>query len=255
VIAKFLCASFLFALSCVAVNAQNWSDTSKINNWFEQNKSRKYEIQKPGTVQKPGNLQSAGTIHAPRGLAAIKTMKENCKERLLVSSDTLFEFDKATLTPYAEEALQLIAPRIGKLGSHPMVIEGHTDAIGDDKYNQALSERRAERVRNWLIEKHVVGGSLSIIGHGEKQPVAPNANKDGSDNPAGRALNRRVEIVINTCKSIDQAANPDTNLPPAFGGGSTKGAPATEAPSVIPGNDQHPNGPDPSPTAPVEIPQ
>lgn len=243
--ARVFSVAALILFSCTAAAAQNWPDTGKINSWFEKNKNRTYEIQKPGPIQKSGTIRPAGNIQVPKGLAAIKSVKEDCKERLVVNSDTLFEFDKSTLTPYAEEALKLLAPKISKLDNHPIVIEGHTDSVGDDNYNKGLSERRAERVRNWLLENHVVGGSLSIAGYGEKQPVAPNTNKDGTDNPAGRALNRRVEVVIDTCKTLDQATQPAVP-----GGGVPESAPPQQSstPAALP----DPSPADSAQTAPTE---
>ena len=75
-----------------------------------------------------------------------------------------------------------------------MTIEGHTDAIGSDADNQALSERRAAAVRTALEAELGSGYQYTSVGFGETKPVAPNTKPDGSDDPDGRALNRRVEI-------------------------------------------------------------
>ena len=75
-------------------------------------------------------------------------------------------------------------------------IEGHTDSIGTDDYNQALSERRAASVRDWLSEHGgLTDAAFTTAGFGSSNPVAPNTNEDGSDNPFGRQQNRRVDIV------------------------------------------------------------
>ena len=83
---------------------------------------------------------------------------------------------------------------------HPgarLLILGYTDAKGSDAYNQKLSERRAEAVQDWLISvARMDPDRLSPAGRGETNPVAPNTNPDGSDNPAGRQRNRRVEISV-----------------------------------------------------------
>jgi outer membrane protein OmpA-like peptidoglycan-associated protein len=84
-------------------------------------------------------------------------------------------------------------------GQHPMIIEGHTDAIGSDAHNQRLSEQRAEAVRAWLTAHGYVPASTPVKGYGKRRPVAPNTNPNGSDNPAGRQQNRRVEVVIKIC--------------------------------------------------------
>ena len=76
-------------------------------------------------------------------------------------------------------------------------IEGHSDGKGDDAYNQRLSERRALAVRDYLISVRTVDGTtLSTRGFGELKPVAPNALPDGGDDAAGRAKNRRVEVIL-----------------------------------------------------------
>lgn len=188
----------------VPADAQNWPDTSKINKWFDDQKGKTYEIQQPaGKVQTPGKIQTPGDIQIPKGWDAVKVVKAKCKERMSLCADTLFEFDKATLTPDAEATLKLVGPKIAALGAHPVHIEGHTDGKGTDVYNQSLSERRAERVKNWMVQNHYIPASTTMEGFGKKRPVAPNTNPDGTDNPAGRQKNRRVEIVVDTCKSLD----------------------------------------------------
>jgi len=76
-----------------------------------------------------------------------------------------------------------------------VTIEGHTDSIGSDSYNQRLSERRAQAVKAYLVSKGVAASRLETVGKGEQEPVAPNT-KDGKDNPQGRAMNRRAELKI-----------------------------------------------------------
>jgi outer membrane protein OmpA-like peptidoglycan-associated protein len=108
-------------------------------------------------------------------------------------SDVLFEFAKSDLTPAAEAALDDVEAQLGS-AEGTITIEGHTDAIGDDPSNQVLSEARAASVRAALQERLGSGFTLDAVGFGESRPVAANTNPDGSDNPDGRAQNRRVEI-------------------------------------------------------------
>jgi len=117
--------------------------------------------------------------------------------RIALSADVLFDFDKAELRPEARPALEKL---VTVLKSYPSAktratIEGHTDSKGDEKYNQKLSERRADSVRRWLTEN---GAAMPITtrGLGKTKPVAPNTRPDGSDDPEGRQKNRRVEIVV-----------------------------------------------------------
>jgi outer membrane protein OmpA-like peptidoglycan-associated protein len=194
----------LVMLQVSGAQAQNWQNVDKINKWFDDHAGKKYEIQQGGEIGKPGTFQKPGDIQIPKGQAAIRTIpdKDKCKHRLVVHADTLFEFDKATLGPDAAAALKLVGPQIAKLGAHPIVIEGHTDAKGNDEYNQGLSERRAERVKNWLLTNRFIGPEATTKGYGKKFPVAPNTNPNGTDNPKGRQLNRRVEIVVDTCTAL-----------------------------------------------------
>nr|RNJ64927.1 MAG: OmpA family protein [Leptolyngbya sp. IPPAS B-1204] len=113
-------------------------------------------------------------------------------------ADILFDFDKAGLRPDAEAALQQISDSIDqRFANDPIEIHGHTDSIGSDTYNLDLSKRRAESVRQWLItNKNMNLEQLMVKGLGESQPVVPNTNSDGSDNPQGRQKNRRVEIIV-----------------------------------------------------------
>ena len=116
--------------------------------------------------------------------------------RIDLAADVLFDFDKADLLPKAEETLQKAAELIRQRKAKGTVrIEGHTDAKGSDAYNQKLSERRADAVKRWF-ESHGLHEHFATAGFGAKKPVAPNAKADGSDDPEGRAKNRRVEIVV-----------------------------------------------------------
>ncbi len=108
-------------------------------------------------------------------------------------SDVLFEFAKSNLTPAAESALDGAADQVGA-SAGTVTIEGHTDAIGDDASNQTLSEARAASVQAALQERLGSGFTFNAVGFGESRPVAPNTKPDGSDDPDGRAQNRRVEI-------------------------------------------------------------
>ena len=108
-------------------------------------------------------------------------------------SDVLFEFGRSELTSAAQAALDGVADQIGSaVGT--ITIEGHTDAVGDDSSNQLLSEARAASVQAAMQERLGSGSAFSAVGFGESRPVASNMNPDGSDNPDGRAQNRRVEI-------------------------------------------------------------
>lgn len=109
---------------------------------------------------------------------------------VLTLSDVLFDTNESDLKPGAESAISQLAEFMAENESRQLLIEGHTDSSGDDLYNKALSERRANAVRSALIDKGVDAGRLRAVGRGESVPVATN------DTMAGRQENRRVEIVV-----------------------------------------------------------
>lgn len=156
--------------------------------------------QTPGEIQQPkGTWQTPGAIQVPKGIQAIHAQDEKCKKRFQVGADALFEFNQAALNKDAEETLQALVPMLQKAGAYPATVEGHTDSIGTDAYNQTLSEKRAQAVKDWLVAHRTLPASTAIRGYGKTRPVAPNAKPDGSDDPAGRAKNRRVEVVLDLC--------------------------------------------------------
>jgi outer membrane protein OmpA-like peptidoglycan-associated protein len=111
--------------------------------------------------------------------------------------DVLFEFNRARLTSEAQDKVAHIASVLNERARDRRVsVEGHADSVGSEAYNLALSEHRSQAVAQELSHSGVPEARLTTHGYGEKYPVAPNMNADGSDNPAGRAKNRRVEVVI-----------------------------------------------------------
>ncbi|MBI3795871.1 MAG: OmpA family protein [Deltaproteobacteria bacterium] len=107
-----------------------------------------------------------------------------------------FDFNKANIkrefAPVLDEAAQILKDN----PSVKVTIEGYTDSIGSDAYNQKLSERRATAVKQYLVSKGIMADRLETVGKGEKDPVAPNTNPNGKDNPEGRAMNRRAELKV-----------------------------------------------------------
>ena len=114
-----------------------------------------------------------------------------------LSADLLFAFDKSDIEPAAEPELGKVVTVLKSYPNAHVEIDGHADGKGDISYNQKLSERRAQAVAQWLIgHAAITAGHVQTRGFGKTKPVAPNTNPDGSDNPAGRAKNRRVEITV-----------------------------------------------------------
>jgi outer membrane protein OmpA-like peptidoglycan-associated protein len=111
--------------------------------------------------------------------------------RVDLPADVLFDFDKATIRPDAAQALGKLALVIRGFPSAQVLLEGHTDSVGNDAYNQTLSGRRADAVKTWLVGKEALDAArLRTQGFGESKPVASN------DTDQGRQKNRRVVAVI-----------------------------------------------------------
>lgn len=131
------------------------------------------------------------TAAAMAELAAIASLKE--EERGLVltlSGSILFRSAESTLMPAAQVKLDQVAKALLTIRPRNLIVEGHTDSQGSDAYNQALSQRRADAVRDYLVQKGYPSNQVQARGQGEGSPVAQNASAEG------RANNRRVEIVI-----------------------------------------------------------
>jgi outer membrane protein OmpA-like peptidoglycan-associated protein len=114
-----------------------------------------------------------------------------------LSGDVLFDYDKAALKPEAEIALKKVAVVLSQFPESKVTVEGYTDAKGSKPFNMQLSVERAQAVKDWLVKNGgVAATSIATKGFGEQYPIASNKNSDNSDNPIGRALNRRVSIIV-----------------------------------------------------------
>jgi len=116
--------------------------------------------------------------------------KESARGLIVNMSDVLFDFNKYTLKTEAREKLAKVS---GILLAYPglkLQVEGYTDNIGSDEYNQKLSEQRADAVRDYLVSQSVQQGNITAAGFGKSNPIADNSTN------AGRAQNRRVQLVV-----------------------------------------------------------
>jgi outer membrane protein OmpA-like peptidoglycan-associated protein len=108
-----------------------------------------------------------------------------------VELDVKFDFDKSVVKADSHADIKSLADFMKQYPQTTTTVEGHTDAIGSDDYNQGLSERRASAVRDVLVEQHGIDvNRVSAVGYGESRPVADN------DSESGRAINRRVEAAV-----------------------------------------------------------
>ncbi|MEL6984080.1 MAG: OmpA family protein, partial [Actinomycetota bacterium] len=127
-------------------------------------------------------------------LDGLAQLSPPCVSILRLDADVLFDFDAAVLRPETGPVVERLAEAL--TGTDQTIeVHGHTDSIGDEAYNQDLAARRAEAFAAALRAAGVTT-DLETVSFGETMPVAPNERADGSDNPAGRQLNRRIEIVI-----------------------------------------------------------
>jgi OmpA-OmpF porin, OOP family len=129
-----------------------------------------------------------------RELADLKAKKTD-RGVVVTMGDVLFDTGKATLKPGAYATIERLATVLKEDSQRKVMIEGHTDNVGSDDYNQGLSERRAQSVQAALFERGVAASQISTVGKGETTPVASN------DSAAGRQQNRRVELVFQEDRS------------------------------------------------------
>jgi len=116
--------------------------------------------------------------------------RDTARGLIVNMSDVLFDTGKSTLRPGAREKLAKVS---GVILGHPglkLEVEGHTDNVGGEEYNQRLSEQRAAAVRDYLVKENIPAASVTVKGFGKTQPVVSNATA------AGRQRNRRVELVV-----------------------------------------------------------
>lgn len=144
------------------------------------------------TVMWRPELGTAECGEAPKVEAKPEPVKEAAPAPVAasLSADTLFAFDSSKLTDKGKQTLGALAKDITGLKSvTEVLVDGHTCSIGTDKYNQGLSERRANAVKTFL-EQNGVKATIKAVGHGEAKPKASNKTREG------RSANRRVEITV-----------------------------------------------------------
>ncbi len=122
-------------------------------------------------------------------LAALKA-KPSPRGMVLTLGDVLFDTGQATLKPGAYPTMEKVANVLKAEPDRRITIEGHTDSVGTDEFNQSLSQRRAAAVETALLERGVASNQITAMGKGESFPVASN------DNAGGRQQNRRVELIF-----------------------------------------------------------
>ena len=146
------------------------------NLWAYLHKNDTYDIR----------VADAGAANKDMG----SDLKTNCHVAIY---GVLFDFNKSTLQPASDPVLQQILDLLKKNPTQKIEVQGHTDNVGGDAYNQTLSEARAKAIVTWLTQHGIAASRLTAKGFGKTRPIADNATD------AGRAKNRRVEIADPNC--------------------------------------------------------
>lgn len=133
---------------------------------------------------------AAAPAAAPAPAAAAPAAAVAAAAKVTFASDAFFDFDRAVLKPEGRANLDSLVEKIKGINLEVVVAVGHTDSTGPAAYNQALSVRRAEAVKAYLVSKGIEANRVYIEGKGETQPVADNSTREG------RAKNRRVEVEV-----------------------------------------------------------
>ncbi len=179
-------------------------------------------------AQPPGSTDTTGLTLQKRNLA-LKVGNPNGNDTespghstLTLSADVLFHFNKSDLTPKARSVLSQVATRIKQGATGTVSVDGYTDSIGTDAVNLPLSRARARSVVKFLGPA-TSGASVTYQsnGHGAADPVAPNTLPSGADNPAGRALNRRVTISYDVKQTVKPTPPVAATAPTAAAGSAT----------------------------------
>lgn len=153
------------------------------------------------TYQAKGHLFYSDNMEIPKKSNYYEIHKAVSLDAIIVGSkivlnNIFFDFNKATLRPLSNVELKNLVMLMKSNPNLKVEISGYTDSKGSIDYNQKLSESRAQSVVARLIENGISADRMKAKGYGKGMPAAPNKNSNGSDNPEGRQLNRRVELKI-----------------------------------------------------------
>ncbi len=164
--------------------------------WVEPGHDYTLFVEDPTLLERSFTLSTQKTENTK--LIELNTIAlKSIPKEAIVLENIYYQFDKNELTSTACSILDSTLLKLMKLYPNIIVeISAHTDAVGDELYNQQLSEERAKNVVNYLKSKGISAERLKFRGFGSSCPVAPNFDRDGTDNPEGRQKNRRTEFTI-----------------------------------------------------------
>jgi OOP family OmpA-OmpF porin len=131
---------------------------------------------------------------APAPAAPAKAAPSSVRQAVVIQADALFDFDKSVVRPDGKKAIDEALSKLNGVDIEMVIATGHTDSIGTAAYNQRLSERRANAIKEYLVSKGIPASKITTIGKGKTQPVATNKTAEG------RQKNRRVDIEFKGTK-------------------------------------------------------
>jgi OmpA-OmpF porin, OOP family len=146
---------------------------------------------KPVEPTRPAPEAPPAPAPAPKPAAPAPS---SVRQSVVIQADALFDFDKSVVRPDGKRAIDEALSKMQGVDIDMVIATGHTDSIGTDRYNQRLSERRANAVKEYLVSKGIPASKITTIGKGETQPVATNKTAEG------RQKNRRVDIEFKGVK-------------------------------------------------------
>ncbi len=170
----------------------------------ETDKAKAAAAQSENLRQQAENEKQELRARLLQQLNSILATRDSARGLIANMSDVLFRSGSYELLPGARERLAKVSGIILAYPSLHVAVEGHTDSVGSDDYNQSLSERRAESVRDYFVQQGISGGAVESRGFGKTEPIASN------DTPEGRQQNRRVELIL----SGDAIGSADEHLAP-----------------------------------------
>lgn len=192
IIASFVC---LGVASCSKSTKESAATSTEEITTAENGTAEASDLSATSEQSNANNGENATSSGLNAEGSSLTGNQSNLNLDINLSADQLFEFDKANLKPQADVELEKAFSRLKGKSEAVIKVIGYTDGKGSASYNKDLSLRRANAIKTWL-ETNGYSNPISVEGKGAADPIAPNTHSDGSDNPEGRAKNRRVEIKV-----------------------------------------------------------
>jgi OOP family OmpA-OmpF porin len=151
-------------------------------------------VQKPAAPAAPAQPAEPARPAPTPAPEPARPAPSSVRQSVVIQADALFDFDKSVVRPDGKRAIDEALSKLNGVDIEMVIATGHTDSIGTAAYNQRLSERRANAVKEYLVSKGIAASKITTIGKGKTQPVATNKTAEG------RQKNRRVDIEFKGTK-------------------------------------------------------